>query len=75
MRLPLVAFTLICFCLTVTPPQNPASSREISIHPGKETWSRFIEEINAAKLYRWTKLYADWDVMDGTHWSRIGSKN
>jgi|HubBroStandDraft_1064217.scaffolds.fasta_scaffold237250_2 hypothetical protein len=43
--------------------------KTISIRPGKEAWSLFIKEINAAKLYRWTKLYADWNVLDGTHWS------
>jgi hypothetical protein len=46
-----------------------SSIKTVSIRPSKEAWSRFIKEINASKLYRWTKLYADWDVQDGTHWS------
>ncbi len=46
MRLPIAAFNFICFCLTVTPPQNPASSREISIHTGKGPRFIAVADVN-----------------------------
>ena len=46
MRLPLVAFTFVCFCLAVTPPQNPASSSEISIHTGKGPRFIAVADVN-----------------------------
>jgi len=44
------------------------NSKTISIKPGKKAWSRFIDEINSVKLFRWSPLYANPNVFDGTHW-------
>jgi len=43
--------------------------KNVSIHPDQATWSRFLKEINEAKLYRWSKDYPNHGVMDGTQWS------
>ena len=42
--------------------------RSFSIRPDAGTWTRFIQEINKAKLYKWAPDYPNPGVYDGTRW-------
>lgn len=61
---------LVTYKWTDTSQPQTKDIKTLSIRPGKKAWARFIKEINAAKLYRWSKLYMNQPgVMDGTHWT------
>jgi len=63
---------LVTYKWTDTSQPQGKDIKTLSIRPGKKAWARFIKEINAAKLYRWSKLYMNHpppEVMDGTHWT------
>jgi len=42
--------------------------KSFQVRPTKEAWTRFIQEINVAKLYRWSKNYQNLNVLDGEQW-------
>jgi hypothetical protein len=39
------------------------------LSPDKAAWTRFLQEINETKLYRWSKIYPNPGVYDGEQWS------
>ena len=43
--------------------------KSFEIRPTREAWTRFIQEINTTKLYRWSKNYPNPGILDGTQWS------
>jgi hypothetical protein len=45
------------------------SEKSFHLSPDKAAWTRFIQEINTAKLYRWSKIYSNPGVDDGCQWS------
>lgn len=52
-------------------------TQQISIHPSREAWRKFVQVLNDIKMYAWSPQYTKVNVLDGGGWRvdlAIGSR-
>jgi len=49
--------------------EDNSLKKVFTVRPTLEAWTKFVEEINRANLYKWATDYPNKGVYDGTQWS------